>query len=182
MKHPRVDEWTAGIERSLTSDIRVSATGIWRQDKNIQASVYPDARWNPTTVTNGLTGSPLGVYNWANRSASETTPLLTNVDGFTYRDPSGNALGTARAERKYTGAMFVLDKRFTNRWQGRISYVWSKAEGSRQQHRLEHLRPVERVRDAHARAGEQLRQAGQRPHRTRSRCTPRGRSPRSRSA
>ena len=67
MKHPRVDEWTAGIERELTKDVRLSLTGIWRQDKNIQASVYPDARWTPTTVTNGLTGQPLTVYNWANR-------------------------------------------------------------------------------------------------------------------
>ena len=47
MKHPRVDEWTAGIERELTKDVRLSVTGIWRQDKNIQASVYPDARWTP---------------------------------------------------------------------------------------------------------------------------------------
>jgi Carboxypeptidase regulatory-like domain/TonB dependent receptor-like, beta-barrel len=130
MKHPRVDEWTAGIERELTKDVRVSLTGIWRQDKNIQASVYPDARWSPTTVTNGLTDRPLTVYNWANRSASETTPILTNVGGFVYRDPSGNTLGTARAERKYEGVMFVLDKRFTNRWQGRVSYVWSKTKSS----------------------------------------------------
>jgi len=26
--------------------------------------------------------------------------------------------------------MFVLDKRFTNRWQGRVSYVWSKTKSS----------------------------------------------------
>ena len=25
--------------------------------------------------------------------------------------------------------MFVLDRRFTNRWQGRVSYVYSKSEG-----------------------------------------------------
>jgi hypothetical protein len=130
MKHPRVDEWTAGVERELTKDVRLSVTGIWRQDKNVQASVYPDARWDPTTVTNGLTGQPLGVFNWANRSDSEATPILTNVDGFVYRDPSGNPLGTARAERKYKGVMVVLDKRFSQRWQGRLSYVWSKNDSS----------------------------------------------------
>ena len=130
MKHPRVDEWTAGIERELTKDVRLAVTGIWRQDKNIQASVYPDARWTPTTVTNGVTNQPLTVYNWANRAASETTPILTNVDGFQYRDPSGAVLGTAQAVRKYTGVMTVLDKRFSNRWQGRISYVWSKNDST----------------------------------------------------
>jgi len=130
MKHPRVDEWTAGLDRELTKDLRFSLTGIWRQDKNIQASVYPDARWTPTTVTNGLTDQPLTVYNWDNIEAAQTTPILTNVDGFVYRDPSGAALGTAVAERKYKGLMFVLDKRFTDRWQGRISYVLSKTESS----------------------------------------------------
>jgi len=110
--------------------MRVSVTGILRQDKNIQGSVYPDARWTPTTVTNGLTNQPLTVYNWANIDQSESTPILTNVDGFQYRDPNGNVLGTARAERKYKALMFVLDKRFSNRWQGRISYVLSKVDSS----------------------------------------------------
>jgi hypothetical protein len=130
MKHPRVDEWTAGFEHAILKDIRLEVTGIWRQDKNIQASVYPDARWEPTTVENGLTGQPLTVYNWTNEDAAQTTPILTNVDGFVYRDPSGNPLGTAQATRKYKALMFVLDKRFSNRWQGRISYVYSDTKSS----------------------------------------------------
>jgi hypothetical protein len=130
MKQPRVDEWTGGVERALGPDLRLSVTGIYRQDKNIQGSVYPDARWTPTTVTNGLTNQPMTVYTWANQDESQSTPILTNVDGFVYRDPSGNPLGSARAERKYKALMVVLDRRFTNRWQGRISYVLSKDEGT----------------------------------------------------
>ena len=130
MKQPRVDEWTAGIERAIGTDMKLSVTGVYRKDQNIQGSVFPDARWTPTTVTNGLTGQPMTVYNWANQSASETTPMLTNPNGFVYRDENGNVIGTARAERKYRSVMFELDKRFTHRWQGRISYVYSKSEGS----------------------------------------------------
>jgi hypothetical protein len=136
IKHPRVDEWTASIERELARDVRLSVTGIWREDKNVQASVYPDARWTPTTVTTStagndpaLQGKPITVYNWANRSASENNILITNIDGFRYLDPNGNLLGVASGERSYKAAMFVLDKRFSNRWQGRVSYVYSKAEG-----------------------------------------------------
>jgi hypothetical protein len=136
MKHPRVDEWTAGIERELFTGVRLSVTGIWRADKNVQASLYPDARWTPTTVTAStdgndpsLNGKDLTVYRWENRSASENNGLLTNVEGFQYLDPSGAVLGTARTDRKYKGLMFVLDKRFANRWQGRVSYVYSKSEG-----------------------------------------------------
>ncbi len=130
MKHPRVDEWTAGFERALGKDLRVSMTGVWREDKNLQASVYPDARWAATTVTNGITGQPLTVYRWTNIDASIRSPLLTNPDGFAYRDANGNILGVARAERSYKGLIFVVDKRFSNRWQGRVSYVLSRTRSS----------------------------------------------------
>lgn len=130
IKHPRVDEWTVGIERELVRDVRIAVTGIWRQDKNLQGSVFPDARWAPATVTNGLTGQPITVYTWVNSASSNENRLLTNPHGFQYRDAAGNVLGAARAERKYKGVMFVLDKRFSHRWQGRVSYVWSKVEGT----------------------------------------------------
>jgi hypothetical protein len=136
IKHPRVDEWTAGFERQIGKDISVAVTGIWRQDKNIQGTLYPDARWTTTTVTTSsdgpdpsLNGKTIGVYNWANRRVTELTGLLTNPEGFQYKDPSGQVLGTAHTERKYKGLMVVLDKRFSDRWQGRVSYVLSKAEG-----------------------------------------------------
>jgi outer membrane receptor protein involved in Fe transport len=136
IKHPRVDEWTAGVERQIGKDVSLAITGIWRQDKNVQGSVYPDARWRPLTVTTStdgpdpsLNGKTIGVYSWANRGVSESTGLLTNPDGFEYRDPSGLLLGTAHTDRTYKGLMIVLDKRFSDRWQGRVSYVLSKAEG-----------------------------------------------------
>ena len=47
MKHPRVDEWTAGIERELAKDVRLSVTGIWRQDKNVQALASTPTRAGP---------------------------------------------------------------------------------------------------------------------------------------
>ena len=133
IKHPRVDEWTAGFERELTKDVRLSVTGIWREDKNIQALGLPrralDAHHRRP---NGLTGQP------AHRLPAGPTARASENDAAphergrlpVYRDPGGSVLGTARAERKYKGLMFVLDKRFTNRWQGRVSYVCSKADGS----------------------------------------------------
>ena len=136
MKHPKVDEWTVGFERALTNDFRLSVTGIWREDKNVQGSVYPDARWQQEALTTAtdpnfpsLSGIPATGYKWTNQSASENTPLLTNPQGFQYLDPNGQVLATANTGRKYKGVMFVLDKRFTNRWQGRVSYVYSQSRG-----------------------------------------------------
>jgi outer membrane receptor protein involved in Fe transport len=130
IKHPRVDEFTFGIERALTRDVRFSVTGIAREDKNLQGSVIPSARWEPVTVANGLTGGNITVFRWTNPDASESDLLITNPDGFQYFDASGRSLGTVAANRKYRGLMFVLDKRLNDRWLGRLSYVLSKAEGT----------------------------------------------------
>jgi hypothetical protein len=136
MKHPRVDEWMVGFERALTKDFRLSVTGIWREDKNVQGSVYPDARWQQVALTTAtdsdfpsLSGIPATAYRWTNESASENTPILTNPQGFQYLDANGQPLATANTSRKYKGVMVVLDKRFSDRWQGRVSYVWSQSKG-----------------------------------------------------
>ncbi len=136
IKHPKVDEFTLGFERALTRDVRLAVTGIYRKDKNLQGSVLPSARWiqNSTTSSEGedpaLSGIPVTYYTWANPDESETDQLLTNPDGFQYLDVNGNVLGTARAYRRYRGLLFVLDKRMSSRWLGRISYVLAKTNGT----------------------------------------------------
>jgi hypothetical protein len=125
-----VDEFTVGLERALTRDVRLSVTGIWREDKNLQGSVLPSARWEAQTIDNELTGQPMSVYTWLNPDESEGDLLLTNPDGFQFLGANGEVLGAARAFRKYRGLMVVMDKRLNNRWLGRVSYVLSKAEGT----------------------------------------------------
>jgi Carboxypeptidase regulatory-like domain/TonB dependent receptor-like, beta-barrel len=134
MKHPRVDEWTLGFERALTNDVRLLVTGAYRENKNFVGSVLPLARWTAKTVTStavaALPATTITVYNWANRSASQGTLLITNPDGFQFLDPNGNVLGTIDAHRKYKALMFVLRKRQSHRWYGQLSYVLSKADGT----------------------------------------------------
>jgi hypothetical protein len=133
IKQPRVDEWTAGFERALTKDIRLSATGIWRENKNIIDSVYPDARWTPVTLSvpdGPIEGQPIDLYSWTNRTDTWENGYITNVDGFQYRSPDGQVLTSAHAYRRYKALMFVLSKRLSNRWQGQVSYVLSKTDGT----------------------------------------------------
>jgi outer membrane receptor protein involved in Fe transport len=140
IKHPRVDEYTAAFERAFAGDFRVQVTGIWRENKNVVDSVLPDARWDPVTLKipnygtdeqpSALAGQPLNLYTWTNRSDSQANGLITNVNGFQYLDSNGNVIGTANAFRRYKGLMFVLSKRLTHRWQGQLSYVLSKTEGT----------------------------------------------------
>ena len=130
LKHPRVDEATIGFERALTSDLRIAATGIWRDSVNFIGSVSPSARWTPTQLTNALTDQPITLYRWANRSASEDDFVIRNVEGFQYLTAEGQVIGTLDPFRRYRALMLVLTKRYTNRWQAQISYVLSKATGN----------------------------------------------------
>ncbi len=133
IKQPRVDEWTAGFERALTKDFRLSATGIWRENKNIVDSVYPDARWTPVTLSipdGPIEGQPIDLYSWTNQADTWENGYITNVDGFQYRSPDGQVLTTANAYRRYKALMFVLSKRLSNRWLAQVSYVLSKTQGA----------------------------------------------------
>jgi hypothetical protein len=129
IKHPRVDEATIGFERALTGSMRLSVTGIWRDNKNFVNSVAQSARWLPVTFTSDL-NTPITLYRWANKSTSNTDYLIRNVEGFQYLDPAGNVLGSAHPFRKYRAFMAVLNKRYTSRWQSQVSYVYAKATGN----------------------------------------------------
>jgi len=129
IKHPRVDEETVGFERALTGTMRLSLTGIWRDNKNFVNSVAQSATWTPVSLTTDL-GTTQTFYRWANRATSNTDYLIRNVDGFQYKDPNGNVIGTAAPFRRYRAFMAVLNKRYTNRWQAQVSYVYAKATGN----------------------------------------------------
>ena len=88
IKHPRVDEATVGFERALTGSMRLSVTGVWRDNKNFVNSVAPDARWTPVNTTDE-TGKPITLYNWTNKSVSNTNYVIQNVKGFQVPDAVG---------------------------------------------------------------------------------------------
>jgi outer membrane receptor protein involved in Fe transport len=129
LKHPRVNQYTATLERAISSDMRIAVTGTYRKWKNFVDTVLPDGRWVPYQVDDELHGGQVTVYALEDQAATDNF-LITNVDGFQYRDPEGNVLGTAHAKRDYKSLMVVLNKRFTNRWQAQASYVYAKTEGT----------------------------------------------------
>lgn len=129
IKHPRVDETTIAFERALTGTMRLSVTGVWRDNKNFVNSVASSARWTPVTATTA-DGQSITLYRWVNRSTSNTDYLIRNVEDFQYLDPGGAVLGTADPFRRYRALMAVLNKRYTNRWQAQASYVFAKARGN----------------------------------------------------
>jgi hypothetical protein len=143
IKHPRVDEFSFGIERAVGHSVKVAATAVYRENKNFIGNVLPDARWELKTLTSTASPpvpgcddcSPLPslttpAYTWTNREASRDNLLITNSDGFQFRDADGNVLGTLDSKRTYQALMFMVSKNYSNRWRGQISYVYSKSEGT----------------------------------------------------
>ena len=167
MKQPRVDEWTAGLERALTNDLRFSVTGMWRQDKNVQGSVYPDARW---TASDGHqrphrpapdrlpVGEPGGVPDDA--AADQPRRLRLPRRG---RQRSRHRAGRAEVPGGDGGPGQAVHQPLAGPRLVRV------VEGRQlfQQHGLEHLRAVEHLGDPDQRAGEQRRPARSTTGRTR---------------
>ncbi len=130
LKHPRVRQYSLALERALSSDLRVSVTGVYRKWHNFADTVLPDARWEAFEGANDLTGEPLTFWALTNPDEATANFLITNVDGFQYKDPSGNVIGVAHANRQHKSVTFQFNKRHSNGWGADISYVWSKTDGT----------------------------------------------------
>jgi hypothetical protein len=129
LKQPHVDDFNLSFERAVSDDIRVQVTGIYRKNRDFISAVSPNAQWTPLTLP-AANGGTATAYQWANLAATQNDFLITNPDGFSYLDPNGNVLGTARAYRDYKGLQFVVSKRLSHRWFTQASYVLSKAYGT----------------------------------------------------
>jgi hypothetical protein len=129
LKQPRVDEFNLAYEHKLSTTLKVTATGIWRDWKNFVNSTLNNAIWRPITVNNSLTSQPMTIYQWANRTdVPEFT--IANIDTVNYRLVDGSTISSPEAHRTYRGMMLVLQRALKNRWQAQWSYVASKTEGS----------------------------------------------------
>jgi hypothetical protein len=130
IKHPRTDEFNVSFETQLLRDLHFTATGIWRNTANFINNVISEARFDPVTLTNQLTGQPFTGYTWANDAESNDSFAIRNTDGFQYIATDGSVIATAHPERKYKGLMLVLSNSQRNRFGYQLSYVLSKAEGN----------------------------------------------------
>jgi hypothetical protein len=129
IKHPYMDQFTASIERELFKDTSITVSFIYRNWKN-QIGVYDTlAQYSPY-----LYGSPDGyyvapldrvftVYQLTSGSAHQF--IIENI-----RQGADRPYVLGRPYRRYAGLEFLLDKRFSNRWQVIASYVYSQTKGT----------------------------------------------------
>jgi hypothetical protein len=125
IKHPRTDEWNVAYEQQIGTMWRASATYIRRSAKQLINSTLIDGQWSPSAFVNPLTSQPMTIYTWANRASIPQRFSIDNIDEVNYP-----GAGTFNGYRDYNAGMFVLERRFSNRWQARLSYVYSRTEGT----------------------------------------------------
>jgi hypothetical protein len=129
LKHPYMDQFTGGLERELFKDTSLSVTYIYRNFHNFispyntlstfkPVSVTPPAPYNNQTYTlYSLTSG--SAANWVISNLEDLTNVYANTLGFTFNP-----------YRKYSGLEVLFNKRFSDRWQLMMSYVYSKTWGT----------------------------------------------------
>jgi Carboxypeptidase regulatory-like domain len=130
IRHPKTDEFNVSFETQLTSTLRFSATGIWREQGNFINNVIEGAQFRPVQLTNQLTNQPLTGYFWANAASTNENFFITNIKGSQYIATDGSVIATADPKRSYKGLMLLLSSSLKNRLGYQLSYVLAKAEGT----------------------------------------------------
>lgn len=125
IKHPRTDEFNVAYEQQLWGNWRATATYIRRSATNFVNSTLIGGTWTPSAFTNPKTNQPMTIYTWGNRASITQRFLIDNLETVTYP-----GAGSVDANRDYNAGMFVLGRRFANRWQAQLSYVFSKTSGT----------------------------------------------------
>ncbi len=118
-KRPYTDEVTAGIDRELVPNLRLSAVFSWRSERYQQASLNTAAPLNTWVLVSradpgpdGLTGTADdGTYNYYDRTLPGSQTLITN-------DPT--------SKQTYKGLEITATKRLSQRWQMLAGYTYSK--------------------------------------------------------
>jgi hypothetical protein len=106
LKRPYDDEISAGYERQILGDLRVSISYFFRQTKQqisrINAAI-PASAYSPITANNPLTNTPITIYSLAPAYVGKAEYVLTNVD--------------ALNDNHYNGVEFSALKRLSRHWQ-----------------------------------------------------------------
>jgi hypothetical protein len=126
IKHPRTDEFSVAYERELARGVKATGAYVRRDARNFINATVIGATWQAVLFTNPLTGQQETIYRLAGgTNVNNLRFQIGNVDNFAY-----NGAPPANAYRTYDGAMFVLQRALMNRWQARVSYVYSTTKGT----------------------------------------------------
>lgn len=121
-QNPKVQQGSLGIERGLTNDIAVSVTYQYVKGSDLPRSTDINVS-NPTTVTAPIVSAATG--------ASLGTATFTRYTGRPFTNFARIIEFQSSANSQYNGLTFDIQKRFSNNWQMRLAYTYSKVKDDR---------------------------------------------------
>ena len=110
LKPMQMQEFVVGAERELASNLSVSARWV---HKWIVRAVEDAAAWTRIRT----------------RSPSRTRARARPRSRTSFTDGSGT-VALPKPKRDYDGVELALNKRLSNNWSGRVSYLWSRLYGN----------------------------------------------------
>jgi hypothetical protein len=122
IKHPYMNQFTAGLEREILRDTSLSITYIYRDWKNFWGTVDTKATYDLIPITVPEQGNKVYmIYDLT--SGSNHAYYITNIK-------QGDPWVLGVPYRRYSGLEIMFNKRFSKRWQLLASYVYSKTWGT----------------------------------------------------
>lgn len=121
------DEFIVGIEREIFEDASLGVRYIRKWDRNLME----DACANSIDIAKLMDN---GVYDWINYTpVTGTDPYDGSTVTFWNQKESvlwdGYVINPPDAKRDYDGVEITFDKRYSNGWQLKTSYVWQNSRG-----------------------------------------------------
>ena len=118
-QNPKVQQGSLGIERGLTNDIAVSVTYQYVKGSDLPRTIDINVS-TPTTVTVPVFSAASGAQIGTSSFTRYTGRPFTNFARILQFQSSANSL--------YNGLTLDLQKRFSNNWQMRLAYTYSKVK------------------------------------------------------
>ncbi len=142
VKDMHTDQISVNIERELLRDFSISGTYIYKHAANLFVNVpineETGLEWEyervPFTTSSGKTVQLYGI-KWLDYNGDgvidggDIAWIGTHMD---FRVENQQAYDGKKAQRTYQGLQLVLNKRYSNRWQGLASVVYSWSDGTAQ--------------------------------------------------
>ena len=123
IKHPHMNQSVVSLERELFKDASISVSYINRNWKNIIGQYDLLADYNPVEVYVPSLNKTFTIYERTDETVGNYEYMIDNIE-------KGQPWISLDPYRKYWGLEFLFNKRFSNRWQLLLSYVYSKAYGT----------------------------------------------------
>jgi len=123
IKHPYMNQFTFSLERELFRGASVSVSYINRDWKDIIGVYDTLAAYEPIDYYVSPLGKSFTIYELTSGDAHEY--MIENI-----KQGSDRPYVTDKAYRKYQGVEFLFNKRFSNKWQLMLSYLYSKTKGT----------------------------------------------------